>query len=51
MEIDKYYRIAGKFGRENVWRIYSFRVFGRKSLVNEQISQSVNNGIYQFGWF
>ena len=25
-----YYRIVGKFGRENVWQIYSFQVFGRK---------------------
>ena len=24
------YRIAGKFGGENVWRIYSFQAFGRK---------------------
>ena len=24
------YRIVGKFGRENVWRINSFQVFGRK---------------------
>ena len=24
------YRIAGKFGGENVWQIYSFQVFGGK---------------------
>ena len=24
------YRIAGKFGGQNVWRIYSFQAFGRK---------------------
>ena len=29
------YRIVGKFGGENVWRIYSFQAFGRKSLANE----------------
>jgi len=29
------YRIAGKFGGAKVWRIYSFRAFGKKSLANE----------------
>ena len=29
------FRIAGKFGGENVWRIYSFQVFGAKSMANE----------------
>ena len=29
------YHIAGKFGRKNLWRIYSFQVFGGKSLTNE----------------
>ena len=24
------YRIVGKFGGENVWRIYSFQAFGGK---------------------
>ena len=27
---DLEYRIAGKFGGENAWRIYSFQVFGGK---------------------
>ena len=27
--------IAGKFGGKNVWRIYSFQAFGKKSLANE----------------
>ena len=26
------YRIAGKFGGQNVWRIYSFQAFGRKKV-------------------
>ena len=29
------YRVVGKFGGENVWRIYSFEAFGGKSLANE----------------
>ena len=30
------YRIAEKFGRENVWwRIYSYEAFGRKNLANK----------------
>jgi len=29
------YCIAGKFGGAKVWRIYSFRAFGKKSLENE----------------
>ena len=29
------YHIAGKFGGENVWQIYSFQAFGEKSLANE----------------
>ena len=27
-----YYRIAGKFGGQNVWRIYSFQAFGGKKV-------------------
>ena len=26
------YRIAGKFGGQNVWRIYSFQAFGGKKV-------------------
>ena len=26
------YRIAGKFGGQNVWRIYSFQAFGEKKV-------------------
>ena len=33
---DRLYHIAGKFGRENVWQIYSFQAFGGKSLVNDR---------------
>ena len=29
------YRIAGKFGRENVQQIYSFKCLAEKSLANE----------------
>ena len=29
------FAIVGKFGGENLWQIYSFQVFGRKSLANE----------------
>ena len=29
------YRIVGKFGRQNVWRIYSFKRLAEKSLANE----------------
>ena len=32
------YRIAGKFGGENVWRIYSFQAFGGKKF-GERIDQ------------
>ena len=28
------YHTAGKFGKETVWRIYSFQEFGKKSLAN-----------------
>ena len=35
--------LTGKFGRENVWRIYSFQAFGGKGLANEWISQKVIN--------
>ena len=45
------YCIAGKFGRENVWQIYSFQAFGGKSLVNEWISQRFINCNYYFKWF
>ena len=34
--------IMGKFGRENVWQIYSFQVFGEKTLAKEQIGQKVS---------
>ena len=29
------YHIAGEFGRENIWHIYSFQAFGGKSLTNK----------------
>ena len=29
------YCIAGRFGREKVWQIYSFQAFDQKCLVNE----------------
>ena len=43
------YRIAGKFGGENVWQIYSFQAFGEKKF-GEWISQMVINCNYYFGW-
>ena len=35
------YRIAGKFGGKNVWRIDSFRVFGTKKF-SELLDQPID---------
>ena len=36
------YRIAGKFGGDNVWRIYSYKLVGEKSLANGLIKPKNN---------
>ena len=33
--------IAGKFGRDNIWRIDSYKLFGRKSLANGRQSKEI----------
>jgi len=35
LNLDLNYHIAGKFGGDKVWQIYSFHAFGEKSLANE----------------
>ena len=40
VEICLWYRIAGKFGGEKVWRIDSFRTFGERKL-GELIDQPI----------
>ena len=46
-----FYRIAGKFGGENVWRTYSFQTFGGKKF-SESIDQPKDYSLnYYFEWF
>ena len=49
------YRIAAKFGGENVWQIYSFQAFGEKSLANGSakwlLIVTITLDGYYFGWF
>ena len=45
------YHIAGKFCREKIWRIYSYKVLVRKSLANGSIQPIGSNYYRRFGWF
>ena len=45
-----YIPYSGKVWQENIWRIYFFWVFGKKSLANQQISQKVGTNLNGFSF-